>query len=58
MPATIAALLLALGCAPAEFSGPAGAFVVWVCAPVVAGEAPAAPPAPPPAAPRAPELDA
>jgi hypothetical protein len=54
MPAAIAALLLSLGCAPAEFSGPAGAFIVWVCPPVAADEQPSAPPAPPPV----PELDA
>jgi hypothetical protein len=42
MPAAIAALLLQLGCAPAEFSGPAGPFLVWVCPPVV-DAAPAAP---------------
>jgi hypothetical protein len=35
MPAAIAALLLSLGCAPAEFAGPAGPFFVWVCPPVI-----------------------
>ena len=42
MPATLALLLVALGCAPARFSGPSGPFVVWVCPPVAA-EAPEAP---------------
>lgn len=39
MPATLALLLVALGCAPARFDGPSGPFVVWVCPPVAA-EAP------------------
>ena len=34
MPTAIALLMIALGCAPASFSGPAGGFVVWVCPPV------------------------
>lgn len=42
MPATLALLLMALGCAPARFAGPAGPFVVWVCPPV-ADPAPEAP---------------
>ena len=49
MPAAIAALLMALGCAPASFSGPAGAFAIWVCPPVI--EQQEAPDAPPPQAP-------
>jgi hypothetical protein len=51
MPPTIAALMLALGCAPASFSGPAGDFAIWVCPPVVDQQAPSgqqsAPPPPP-----------
>jgi hypothetical protein len=48
MPAAIAALLMALGCAPIEISTPRGdAFGIWVCPPVAEGEAPA-PAAPPP----------
>jgi hypothetical protein len=59
MPATIAALLLALGCAPATFTGPAGAFAVWVCPPAAEStEQPATPPAPPPPAPAVPEREA
>lgn len=48
MPAAIAALLMALGCAPASFNGPAGTFVVWVCPPVAqeGGEAPQEEPTP------------
>lgn len=44
MPTTIALMLLALGCAPAPFTGPAGPFLVWVCPPVI--ETPVAPPEP------------
>lgn len=55
MPAAIAALLMALGCAPATFTGPSGAFVIWVCPPVgETDEGQAAPPPPAPAAPAAP----
>lgn len=43
MPSTVAMLLLTLGCAPAQFSGPAGPFLVWVCPPVI--ETPDAAPA-------------
>lgn len=35
MPQAVALLLMALGCAPAPFTGPAGPFVVWVCPPPV-----------------------
>ena len=45
MPATLALVLMAIGCAPASFNGPGGPFVVWVCPPPVA-EAPTMPPAP------------
>ena len=42
MPLQIAAILIALGCAPAPFDGPTtGKFVVWVCPPLI--EAPAEP---------------
>ena len=61
MPAAIAALLMAMGCAPANFTGPAGAFAIWVCPPVIeqqdAPDAPAAPPAAP-AQPAIPEREA
>lgn len=36
MPAALAMVMLALGCAPAPFNGPGGPFVVWVCPPVQA----------------------
>lgn len=42
MPTALALMLMALGCAPASFSGPAGPFVVWICPPVQA-DAPEAP---------------
>jgi hypothetical protein len=37
MSAAVALMLLSLGCAPAQFNGPHGAFVVWVCPPVTGG---------------------
>ena len=44
MPQALALLLMSLGCAPAQFHGPAGPFVVWVCPPIEpAGQAPDAP---------------
>lgn len=47
MPTAIAALLMALGCAPIEVTTPHGDAVgIWVCPPVVA-EAAAPQPAPP-----------
>lgn len=59
MPAALAALLMAMGCAPASFTGPAGAFAIWVCPPVTdQQEAPATPPTAPPAAPAAPAAPA
>lgn len=49
MPAAIAALLMALGCAPIEISTPRGdAFGIWVCPPVVADESATPPAAPAP----------
>jgi hypothetical protein len=52
VPTAIAALLMALGCAPIDVTTPRGdAFGIWVCPPVVA-EAPASPPGPPAATPR------
>ena len=42
MPHAIALLLMTLGCAPAQFTGPSGSFFVWVCPPVI--EAPPAAP--------------
>ena len=35
MPHAVALLLMALGCAPAQFAGPGGPFLVWVCPPVI-----------------------
>lgn len=58
MPAAIAALLMALGCAPASFSGPAGEFAIWVCPPVSEGAEAPHPSAPPPPAPAVPEREA
>ena len=46
MPMVIVALLLQLGCAPAEFNGPQGKFVVWVCPPPIAEQAPQETPPP------------
>ncbi len=43
MPHAIAMLLMALGCAPAQFTGPSGPFLVWVCPPVI-DPSPAEPP--------------
>lgn len=40
MSLTLALLLGALGCAPAGFHGPAGAFVIWVCPPIAADAPP------------------
>ena len=54
MSPAIAAMLMALGCAPASFSGPAGEFFIWVCPPVAEQAEPDAPPAPPAPAPQAP----
>jgi hypothetical protein len=52
MPTAIAALLMALGCAPIEVATPRGdAFGIWVCPPVAAEATtppPAAPLPPPP----------
>ena len=49
----IAMLLLSLGCAPAQFTGPAGAFNIWVCPPVAEESAPE----PHPAQPEAPKAE-
>ncbi len=49
MPAAIAALLMALGCAPIQIATPRGdAFGIWVCPPVIADESATPPAAPPP----------
>jgi hypothetical protein len=48
MPMVIVTLLLQLGCAPAEFNGPQGRFVVWVCPPPVQAPQQEEPSVPPP----------